>query len=124
MANLRHHDPFVRAEAALALGWMGGLAAVAVSELVLLIEAYRPKGRVPPQSVFRGGASDAVTPPAPPSTTPQSSEEAARINSIQALGRIGPGAASALGMLLEIAAREEEPYRSAAELAVAEIGSK
>ncbi len=123
MANLRHHDPFVRAEAALALGWMGGLAEVAVSELVQLVEAYRPKVPARPQPVYHAGASGTVTPPAPPSTSPQSSQESARSNAIQALGRIGAGAGGALGLLREIAGREDDPYRTAAGLAIAQIES-
>ena len=121
MANLRHHDPFVRAEVALALGWMGPLAREAVSELVQLIEAYRPKvaaGRsVAYRSPDRSGTS---TPPAPPAI-PQTSEETARVNGIQALGRIGPDAASALQLLREIAEMEPEPYRGAAASAIREI---
>jgi HEAT repeat protein len=123
VANLRHHDPFVRAEAALALGWMGPLAENAVSELVQLIEAYRPRAQVRAQPAYPADASGAVTPPAPPSTVPQSSEETARANAIQALGRIGPGAGAALGLLREIASREEDPTRTAAELAIAQIES-
>jgi len=121
MANLRHHDPFVRAEAAIALGWMGELAEVAVSELVQLVEAYRPKVLSRTQPVYHAGASGTVTPPAPAPTRPHTSEESARVNAIQALGRIGPGAASALMLLQEIAGREDEPYRAAAEQAIARI---
>ncbi len=118
-ANLRHHDPFVRAEAALALGWMGDPAREAMSELVQLVEAYRPK--VPPRPAVPAptGRSETMTPPAPPSSVPPSSQEAARLNGIQALGRIGAGAA--LGMLKEVASQEEEPYRAAAALAVRQI---
>ena len=121
MANLRHHDPFVRAEAALALGWMGASAEVAVSELVQLVEAYRPKVLSRPQPVFSTGASGTITPPAPASLSPQTSEESARVNAIQALGRIGAGAASSLMLLQEIAGHESEPFRTAAEQAIARI---
>ncbi len=121
MANLRHSDPFVRAEAALAVGWMGPPAAEALSDLVQLVEAYRPKVRYRPPAPMHAGQSGTVTPPAPPSTAPQSSEETARLNGIQALGRIGDGAA--LGLLNEIANSEEEPYRAAANLAIRQIES-
>ena len=121
MANLRHHDPFVRAEAALALGWMGEPAEVAASELVQLVEAYRPKVLSRAHPVFSAGASGCITPPALTSTAPQTSEETARVNAIQALGRIG--AASALGLLREIAGVEAEPYRTAAEQALAAIAA-
>ena len=121
MANLRHSDPFVRAEAALAVGWMGPAGAEALSDLVQLVEAYRPKARFRQAAPIYAGQSGTVTPPAPPSTAPQSSEETARLNGIQALGRIGDGAA--LGLLKEIASSEEEPYRAAATLAIRQIES-
>ncbi len=123
MACLKHHDPFVRAEAALALGWMGPLAHEAVSELVQLVEAYRP--RVPKRAAVLqfAGQSGLMTPPAPTTAIPQSSEETARLNGIQAFGRIGTGAGPALGLLREIARCEEEPYRAAAELAIRQIES-
>ena len=123
VANLRHHDPFVRAEAALALGWMGEPAGVAVSELVQLVEAYRPKVLECPQPMYSGGASGTVTPPAPPPMTAHTSEESARVNAIQALGRIGAGAASALMLLREIAAHEQDPFRTAAQQAIAAIAA-
>ncbi len=119
MANLRHSDPFVRAEAALAVGWMGPIAGDAVSEIVQLVEAYRPKARSRPAPAMQEGHSGIVTPPAPPSVAPQSSEETARLNGIQALGRIGAG--SVLPLLNEIANTEEDPYRTAATLAIRQI---
>jgi len=122
--NLRHADPFVRAEAALALGWMGPAAQEAASELVQLVEAYRPKV-LPRQPVPNyADHSGMVTPSAPPSTNPQSSIETARLNGIQALGRIGSGAAAALAMLKEIEGFEGEPFRAMAALAILEIESE
>lgn len=123
MTNLRHHDPFVRAEAALAVGWMGPIAEEAVSEIVQLIEAYRPKASRRPAPASFADHSGTVTPPAPPSASPQSSEETARLNGIQALGRIGAGAGSALPLLKEIANTEEDPYRAAAAFAIRQIES-
>lgn len=123
MANLRHHDPFVRAEVALALGWMGPLAREAVSELVQLIETYRPKVTAGRPAEYRpAGSGGSITPPAMLAAGAQSSEEAARVNGIQALGRIGADATSALGLLREIAGKEAEPYRGAAASAIREIG--
>jgi len=121
MANLRHHDPFVRAEVALALGWMGPLAREAVSELVQLIETYRPKAATGRPADYRPAGSGGTITPAAPAAGPQSSEESARVNGIRALGRIGSDAASALGLLREIEVLEAEPYRGAASSAIREI---
>src|SRR5207237_5448832 len=44
ITHLRHHDPFVRGEAAVALGWMGPAAAPAVPHLVEVLRA-KPAAR-------------------------------------------------------------------------------
>ena len=51
LSHLRHRDPFVRGEAALALGWIGPPAAVAVPDLIecLRSTATPPPGRHPPR---------------------------------------------------------------------------
>jgi HEAT repeat protein len=121
--NLRHHDPFVRAEAALALGWMGNLAHEAVSELVQLVETYRPKVLSRSAEYRLANHSGTVTPPALPATSPQSSEESARLNGIQALGRIGTTLEPAIELLKEISSLEAEPYRTAAALAIRQLES-
>jgi HEAT repeat protein len=87
ITHLKHHDPFVRGEAAVALGWMGASAAAAVQPLSELLVGHV----VMPSSSHKisHGGSGAVTPIAiaPPKTN--ATEEAMLVVVIQALGRIG-----------------------------------
>ena len=102
MAHLRHRDPFVRGEAALALGWMGPTAGDAVPALTDALRASRPSDITKPAMPL-----DAATPVTPivVNANQPSSEETSRIHVAQALGRIGPTAASAVPAL-EVASRD------------------
>ena len=98
IAHLRHRDPFVRGEAALALGWMGSAAAAAVPGL---IEALHKSS---PSPYPTSGISEEENTPSTPITPPQpgqAADEASRGYIIQALGRIGPSATAAIDLLTQ-----------------------
>ena len=116
VTHLKHHDPFVRGEAAVALGWMGPAAAAAVPHLLALL-ASQCATRTPPPAAWADGGSNAVTPlsaaaPAPPP------DEGAVVQVIQALGRIGPAAGEAEESLAELWHDPREGVRSAVVMAV------
>ncbi len=104
LTHLRHRDPFVRGEAALALGWIGPAAAAAVPGLIESLQTTAP----PPAS----DADPSATPAPPPA------EEASRLYAAQSLGRIGPRAATALPALRKALTDPNEPLRQAAEQAI------
>jgi HEAT repeat protein len=119
IAHLQHADPFVRGESALALGWMGPEAKAAVSFLAKVVRG--PKTAGPPDPYRPAGACDSetITPLTPPPVPDAgSAEETCRVFAAQALGRIGPPAAAALGELREAIARGPEPLREAARQAI------
>lgn len=125
---LRDADPFVRGEAAIALGWMGPQGAPAVSALMAAIDSFRPVSRQArshhhSESEIHGhGNSKTVTPPAPPVQDDNAnSADTARVCAIQALGRIGKSADLAATMLEEIAAGESEPFKAAAEMSLRQV---
>lgn len=96
-AHLENSDPFVRGEAALAVGWMGPAAAAAVPALIRVV-----RGTGPARSAASSGerpmpavASGTITPVGPPSASEVPADEACRVYAAQALGRIGPAAAAA-----------------------------
>lgn len=124
VTHLKHHDPFVRGEAAVALGWMGPAAAAAVQPLIdLLRGGARP--RKPPSTYASGllGHGTPTTPVAPPSPTAaeNQSEEGTRLNAVTALGRIGPDAMTALPYLQDALTDHSEAVRRAAEVAVRQV---
>ena len=112
--HLKHSDPFVRGEAAVALGWMGAAAGTAVPHLTQLLVG-RAAAKTPPTKFAPLGGSDAVTPAAiapPPATG--GAEESTLVQVIQALGRIGPEAATAEPHLLSLLTDHREAVRLAA----------
>jgi HEAT repeat protein len=123
IAHLQHHDPFVRGEAALALGWMGAAARSAVPHLVRVLRGTASSAR--PFVPFANSDEDtnpvhsgAATPPAIEPPDPNSAEEGCRVNAAQALGRIGPAAAAAVGELRDAMRFGPAALRQAAEQAL------
>ncbi|MFO0935601.1 MAG: HEAT repeat domain-containing protein [Gemmataceae bacterium] len=83
LTHLGHHDPFVKNEAAVAIGWIGPKALEAIPKLVELLNMISPLAGLPPAS---------------PEDTP-SPIDTARAAAATALGRIGPAAESSLPVL-------------------------
>ncbi|WP_238602635.1 HEAT repeat domain-containing protein [Fimbriiglobus ruber] len=121
IAHLRHRDPFVRGEAALALGWMGPAATAAVPSL---IDALRPPRttaalRAGPVSVATRTPTTSILntpPPASPST-----DDNSRACAAQALGRIGQAASGAIEALTLAAHDPNEQVRQSALQAIRQI---
>jgi HEAT repeat protein len=118
ITHLRHHDAFVRGEAAVALGWMGTAAAPAVMHLVEVMRA-KPAGKpsvpAPPE---------ANTPPTTVTPTPgdpPSTEDGCRASAAQALGRIGAAAIAAVPFLQQALTDPSAAIRQAAELSLRQI---
>jgi HEAT repeat protein len=109
ICHLSHHDPFVRGEAAVALGWIGPDAAPAVPALVAVLSAVPkvPLTQTPPPA---SKSDDTATP-----------EDNARMYAAQSLGRIGPAAASALSALAQALHDPHVPVGTAAQLALKQI---
>jgi HEAT repeat protein len=129
IAHLQHADPFVRGESALAIGWMGAAARSAVPFLARVVRG--PESaliRTPPPAHAttpppQPGLSDTLTPPQVEEPSADSSDVASadvncRVFAAQALGRIGAGAAAALGDLRDAYAYGPEPVRAAASQAI------
>ncbi|HVL13700.1 MAG TPA: HEAT repeat domain-containing protein [Gemmata sp.] len=132
VAHLQHSDPFVRGESALAIGWVGPPARSAVPYLAAILRGPRswsartpPPGPSPLTDYSPGDpgfvSSDSPTPTENPMADSGTPEESCRIYAAQALGRIGPAAASALPDLREAARTGPEPLRRAAEQSVRQI---
>lgn len=118
VTHLKHYDPFVRGEAAVALGWMGRGAVAAVPSLVQLLTARAtPAG---PSRISKFGGSGAVTPVAIAQPEASAAEETTLIQVIQALGRIG-GSADAEPLLLDLLTDKRESVRQAAADALRQI---
>ncbi|MGL6074342.1 MAG: HEAT repeat domain-containing protein [Fimbriiglobus sp.] len=116
IAHLRHRDPFVRGEAALAVGWMG---ANAVAAIPMLLECLRSGVTAPAPTP----SSDQQTRPelVVPKTEQPTAEESSRMYSAQALGRIGPTAAVAIPALKQALQDPHDQVRQAALLALRAI---
>jgi HEAT repeat protein len=110
--HLTHHDPFVRGEAAVALGWMGPTAGAAVGPLCDLLARRAP----PPRAAYTGsfGGSGAITPMAIAPADTGTTEDGTLLQAIQALGRIGPAADAAEPHLLDLLTDRREAVRLAA----------
>lgn len=118
VSHLKHYDPFVRGEAAVALGWMGRAAVAAAPALVQLLAARSAPTGPSRTSVF--GGSGAVTPVAVAQPEASGAEETTLIQVIQALGRIG-GSADAEPLLLDLLTDKRESVRQAAADALRQI---
>lgn len=129
IAHLQHSDPFVRGESALAIGWMGPTARSAVPFLTGVVRG--PRGSVtrtpPPQrsgTVPQDLCELDCESPTPTEALPadtSSPEENCRVFAAQALGRIGPLAASALADLREAERTGFESLRRAAQQSIRQI---
>jgi HEAT repeat protein len=120
IAHLKHRDPFVRGESALALGWMGPAAAAAVPTLIEALRCSQPATTRPvPVPAPSGGTRTPATPVTPPSSAHANSpDETSRVYAAQALGRIGPTAAAAIPILTQALMDPNEQVRQSAELAL------
>lgn len=112
VAHLKHHDPFVQGEAAVALGWMGPSAASAVP--ALMDHLIVPTAADRPNRMASFGGSGAVTPVAIAPPQANAAEATTLVQVIQALGRIGAAAAAAEPHLLSLSADPREAVRQAA----------
>jgi HEAT repeat protein len=110
MAHLRHRDPFVRGEAALAIGWMGHAGLPAVPGLMECLRMGPAKPAVDPSEPATQIASASPPPPTP--------EESSRMYAAQALGRIGPMAHPAIPALKNALQDPHEHVRQAAQVAL------
>lgn len=120
LAHLNHHDPFVRGEAAMAIGWIGPAAAAAVPALLEIVRAGSAVSTRATVSTYAG--SGIGTPIAPPQACDGGgAEETSRAAAITALGRIGSAAAVALSVLGDAAEEPSEPIRAAAAVALRQI---
>ncbi len=120
ISHLQHADPFVRGEAALALGWMGPAAKSAIPFLAAAVRHGRTiSDRTPLPGTL---VAHLQTPTTPPTITPPpdggSAEENSRVYAAQALGRIGPVAAPALGELRDAYRYGSDALRQAAHTAI------
>jgi HEAT repeat protein len=130
ISHLQHADPFVRGEAALAIGWMGPAAHSAVPFLTQVVRGKQKNtlGDTPSpaanldRSVFTDPREDdcSIT---PVNTVVDSSspEETCRVYAAQALGRMGKVAASAAGDLRIAARTGHDALRQAAQQALCNI---
>ena len=128
--HLQHTDPFVRGEAALAIGWIGPAARSALPYLAQLVRGKQtrslrdtpPPGgsldRLPKARSKNPGSSGSLTPVSSTSTEGTSPEETCRVYAAQALGRIGAAAAEAVAELRIAARTGGEALRQAAQQAL------
>jgi HEAT repeat protein len=137
ISHLYHHDPFVRGEAALALGWMGLTAQAAVPHLTRILreanaDTHPPTARNeqmpsdPQRTPLQAGEVDAeaVTPPqisAEPTEESLSPEQSCLVHAALSLGRLGKAARTALPILQALAQRGFPALRRAAQQAVQHI---
>lgn len=112
VTHVKHHDPFVRGEAAVALGWMGPTASSAVPVLIDLLVGQSVTRQPNKQSQF--GGSGAVTPVAIAPPKSNATEEATLVLVIQALGRIGSASIAAEPHLLNLTTDSREMVSQAA----------
>ena len=101
------------------LGWMGPAAAAAVQPLIDILRTTQSSGRG-----IQGGSSGAHQTPATvvtPTPGDQLPEDSTRANAVQALGRIGPDAASSLPYLQDALSDSSDLVRKVAEIAVRQV---
>ena len=131
VAHLQHADPFVRGEAALAIGWLGADAKAAVPYLAQVLRGREPRSLrdTPPpagslsRALVDGSEEqpDSTTPIANPIADSSSPEEACRVYAAQALGRMGPAAFAAVPELRIASRTGPDSLRHAAAHALNQI---
>ena len=117
ITHLQHRDPFVRGEAALAIGWMGPAAAAAVPELIDILREGASRLDAPSATVGSKTPVTAIIPAKPPA----SGDDASRAHAAQALGRIGPAAGAAVPYLEAATHDGNEQVRQCATQALRQI---
>ena len=110
--HLRHTDPFVRGEAALAVGWIGPTAAEATVPLIETLALGRPPLLEAELPIDETAPTGTATP-----------DEAGRTNAAVALGRIGPKARIAVTALKHALRDPSEHVRIAAKIALRQIAA-
>ena len=121
LVHLRHHDPFVRGEAAVAVGWIGATAAAAVPALLEMVRAGTPAPRRTPEPHAYAGSGIGTPIASPQEQEPGGAEETSRLAAVTALGRIGAAAAEAIPALIAVVEESVEQLRTAAEIALRQI---
>ena len=131
IAHLQHTDPFVRGEAALAVGWIGSSARSAIPYLAQLVRGKKTRTLrdtpAPCGSLERFAKSEkpdagsgTLTPLANSASSCESPtpEETCRVYSAQALGRMGVEAAEAVADLRIAERTGTDALRQAAQQAI------
>lgn len=95
LTHLAHHDPFVKGEAAMAVGWIGPAAGAAIPSLIAILKLASPANAPQPTIDATTGES-----------TPPNAVDTARAFAAIALGRIGSEAESAVPTLRQY---EQDP---------------
>jgi HEAT repeat protein len=123
ISHLKHHDPFVRGEAAVAIGWIGPAAEEAIPVLIDMVApnvAHRtPLSGSSQVAQLSGTATPLAIPQASAST--DTTNDTARSYAVQALGRIGPAASCAVPTLLHAVDDVCEQVRQMAEVSLRQI---
>ena len=120
IALLQDEKPFIRKNAAIALGNIGQGAAAAVPALQKLLEE-QPHTATPEKNDVTG--DDAAQQPGPANTPDQPSpSNRIRIEAALALGKIGPAGAPSIPYLVNMMGDEDEALADAAAEALGNIG--
>jgi HEAT repeat protein len=120
IAHLKHRDPFVRGEAALALGWMGAAAASSIPTLIEAMKPTRVVAWVPEPAPVPVTAPTPATPVTPAQVGP-TPEETSRVYAAQALGRIGSNNAAVVTALTQASEDANDQVRQAARAALRQL---
>lgn len=125
VAHLQHADPFVRGEAALAIGWLGPVAKSAVPYLTQVLrgrdsrtlrDTPAPTNGIDRSAVSGASGDEAASSETPVGPKPDTStpDETCRVFAAQALGRLGVIAAPAVAELRIASHSGPDPLRQAA----------
>jgi HEAT repeat protein len=120
LAHLKHRDPFVRGEAALAVGWMGPAAVASVPTLIEALRPTRVAAHVPDPAPVSVTAPTPATPISPAQVGP-TPEETSRVYAAQALGRIGSNTSAVIAALTEATEDAHDQVRLAARASLKQL---